>query len=1018
MANSYTISLVNIGTNPNDGTGEPLRTAFSKVNKNFSNVYSFAIDIANTAAYALTLASNVSGGGGGGGSGNANLVGYATLAYVANTVSNLVSLTRLNNALANLNYVNLGQLNNAIANISTVNLGALNNALANVNVTTLSNFTNVFNTIAANAANVAKVSIVSNLSANGTANGQAVYNSADGGLYIWRGNAWISPGAAFTPTANSISGVEIFTSFSLPTGPGDGRDFNGRQGFYNSNLYIKVGGAWTSYNSFITGSGTPVLSAGIITATELAAGSVIAGKIAAAAITSAEIAAGNITSSLLAANSIIAGKIAAGVVSATEIAANAIIATKIAANAITAEKIEANAITANKIAANAITAVQIAANAVYANAIMSNAITTDKIAANAITAVVVAANAIYGNSIMAGTITGDRIKANSVSGIVITANTLFANAIQAFSITSDRIAANAVTADKIDGRGLVIRDASGNPLFNVGGVLAASVTVQGSTKTLGTLAGLTPLQFTGSGTSFPSSPSINDVWLLTTTTPLTSQSNTYVYTSTGWSLFVPGGITGATGSPGSPGAPGTPGATGAQGRRGPAQIANAIVGTSWNDSLATAAIAGWGFGTANVLDQVTLYNTASGFSQTKFYNGTAWTAIDAYLNGNLLVNGTVGAAQIAAGSIDATKIAASSITADKLSVTNLSALSANIGYINAGSIGGAANFAGELSAAGGTFVGNLTAASGTFTGNLTAAGGTFSGSLSGATGEFAGTLRAGVLDLGALNGISTTYTYSAAPYTITAPTGKTSMRVTLQAGGGGGGGGSARAWGPGGFAPYRTAGGGGAGGLTIALFTNVAAGTQFKLYTGVGGVGGTTTDTPYTGYPGTGASGTSTYFTLASTGAVWATTTGGAGGLGVGTGTGGAAGTGSLPTGYISLSQAGQPGGIYTDYQWAAVRGGQGGSSKFGAGGIGGIATSALSSTGTRGGDGVLGAGGGGASAYYAWDGPGYYPGKGGDGTAVVEFFDPNSVVLKSTFDAVVTALRNGNYNLTGVTTT
>jgi len=761
MPNTYTINYINVGNTPNDGQGEPLRTAFVKINQNLSNVYSLANDAANVAANAATLAANAAAGGGGG---NVSLVGYATIGYVSNTISNLVNLTALNNALANLsavnltvlnnalanlNYVNLGQLNSAIANISTVNLGALNNALANVNVTSLPNFTNVINTIAANAANVAKVNIVSNLSANGTANGQAVYNSTNGGLYIWQGNAWISPSAAFTPTANSISGVEIFTTFTLPTGPGDGKDFNGRQGFYNNNLYIKVGGAWASYNSFITGSGTPVLSAGIITATELAAGSVIAGKIAAAAITSTEIAAGNITSSLLAANSIIAGKIAAGVITASEIATGTLTATQIAVNAITADKIAANAITADKIAANAVTAVTVAANAVYAAAIQSNAITADKIAANAVTAVSVAANSIYGNSIMAGTITGDRIlansvsgmvligntifgnaivansiegdriKANSVSGIVITANTLFANAIQAFSITSDRIAANAVTADKIDGRGLVIRDASGNPLFDVGGVLSAAVTVGVGGTTLGTLAGITPLQFTGSGSSFPGSPTINNVFKLTT------DNNTYVYTSTGWILFVPGGSTGqsayaaavAGGFVGTEAQwltslKGTNGVTTTvtlDGVRGTAQVAYATAGTSWSDSVANAGLASFGFAGKIVMDQVTLYNIVSAYSETRFWNGSAWTAIAAYLNGSLLVNGTVGATKIAASSITATQIAAGSITADKISVSSLSALSADIGTITTGRIQGDVVFSGSISAASGTFSGKLTA---------------------------------------------------------------------------------------------------------------------------------------------------------------------------------------------------------------------------------------------------------------------------------------------------------------------
>jgi hypothetical protein len=528
---SYSISNVNVGTYPNDGQGDSLRTAFVKVNENFNNVYAYA----NLAYYNGT-------GGGGNASGTSNFEGWpnisaTNLSILVNKLANVtpVNLTLLANALANVTTVNLGQLQNALANISFVNLGGLQNALASVNVTSLTNFTNVFNSITANA-NVRAVSLVSNLSANGTSNGQAVYNTTDGGLYIWRGNAWISPGASFTPTATSLSGVEIFTTFSLPTGPGDGRDFEGRQGFYNSNLYIKVSGSWTSYNSFITGSGTPVLSAGIITATELAAGAVIAGKIAAGAIRATDIAAANITASLIASNAIIAGKIDAGVISAREVATDAITASKIAANAIIADKIEANAITTNKIEANAITAVKIAVDAVYANAIQSNSIDTRVIRANAITAVQIAVDAVYANAIQSNSIDTRMLKANIITAVQIQANSVYANAIQSNSIdtrmlraniitaveldanavyarnisanaitankidanaiTTVHLSANAVTAAKIDSRGLAIRDLNGNILFSAGTGIGflSNISIDGSTVITGTgqtLTGLT-----------------------------------------------------------------------------------------------------------------------------------------------------------------------------------------------------------------------------------------------------------------------------------------------------------------------------------------------------------------------------------------------------------------------------------------------------------------------------------------------------------------------------------------------
>ena len=533
MSNTYSVSNVNIGTVANDGQGDPLRTAFVKINQNFVNVYAYA----NLAYY--------NGLGGGGGGGNiiyynnnitnvtyynntfANLVGYVNLTLLNAELANVraVNLANLNAELANIRAVDLSNLNvrlanltielgildNKLANVSVVNLSDVTNALANIsNITSLGNLGNIIGSIAANANAVARVTLVSNLSANGTANGQQVYNTTDGGLYIWRGNAWVSPGAAFTPTASSISGVEIFTVFSLPTGPGDGRDFDGRQGFYNSNLYLRTNGAWSSYNSFITGSGTPVLSAGIITATELAAGSVIAGKIGAAAISAAEIAAGAITANLIASNSIIAGKIAAGVISATEIAAGAITADKIGASSIYAGAIQANAITAGKIAAEAIFANNIAAYQITAGKIAANAITATEIAAlsiftrnltaGCVNADAITTNAVYAGAIQAGAITADKIEANAITAVKIAALSIYAGAIQSGAITADKIAANSITAakivagsitaDLIDSRGLTIRNSAGDIVVSAGGISGAIpvAVIGGGTTTLQNLA--------------------------------------------------------------------------------------------------------------------------------------------------------------------------------------------------------------------------------------------------------------------------------------------------------------------------------------------------------------------------------------------------------------------------------------------------------------------------------------------------------------------------------------------------
>jgi len=597
-------SNVNVGVNANDGSGDPIRTAFQKINDNF----------------AFILSSNI----GGGGSGNGGPAAYATLAgsaqsvdltFLNSTLANLsvvnlsrlyselanvnsvsltnlnnalttvgyvnltrlyselanvssVSLTNLNNALSTVGYVNLTSLGNALANLSSVNLDRLNNALAtvgsvnldnlnsalaNINYSALANVTNLITSISSNA--TPPVSIVNNLSTPGYSNGHVVFNATDGGLYVWNGTAWINPRElsrnanslssvqvvdelpvtgnfegrqvlynsalyiynngdfrsateVLTPSANALTGIEVYYGASLPN---PATSLAGRTLFWNadSNLYINVGGAWNNYNSYIIGSGSASLGAGsvnsaalqdnVITAQKIVSGAIIAGKIAAGAIGASEIAANAITAGKIAANAVVAGTIAAGVISSDQIAAESLVAAVIAANAIVAgkiaaaavsttelaagaitadkiatlavytealqanvvtaakiatgavyaEAIQANAVTAAKIAANSITAVQLAANAVYANAIQSNAITTDKIAANAITAVQIAANSIYANALQANSITTSSIAANAITAVQIAANAVYANAIESNAITSDKIAANAITSVKI-----------------------------------------------------------------------------------------------------------------------------------------------------------------------------------------------------------------------------------------------------------------------------------------------------------------------------------------------------------------------------------------------------------------------------------------------------------------------------------------------------------------------------------------------------------------------------------------
>lgn len=99
--------------------------------------------------------------------------------------------------------------------------------------------------------------------------------------------------------------------------------------------------------------------------------------------------------------------------------------------------------------------------------------------------------------------------------------------------------------------------------------------------------------------------------------------------------------------------------------------------TSWSTPPAATFPDG-----APVLNDVVTEYGSSGFSETRFWDGSAWAVITQVINGSLLVNGSIGAA--------------------KLGVTDLSAISANLGTITSGSLSlvGTNNFSVKSGSAG------------------------------------------------------------------------------------------------------------------------------------------------------------------------------------------------------------------------------------------------------------------------------------------------------------------------------
>ena len=184
-------------------------------------------------------------------------------------------------------------------------------------------------------------------------------------------------------------------------------------------------------------------------------------------------------------------------------------------------------------------------------------------------------------------------------------------------------------------------------------------------------------------------------------------------------------------------------------------------------------------------DIVVVVRTDTNAQEAYKHNGTSFAVVNNYIDGDLIVDGTISTDQIATNAV----------TANEILVTNLAAISANMGSITSGSldigsgtftvdtsgnmVATSATITGAITATSGTFAGSLSSADGTFTGTLSGVDGTFSGSLSSASGTFTGALSGGTISIGSGNSIFKAdsngiylgnATFGSAPFRVT-PTG-------------------------------------------------------------------------------------------------------------------------------------------------------------------------------------------------------------------------------------------------------
>lgn len=129
------------------------------------------------------------------------------------------------------------------------------------------------------------------------------------------------------------------------------------------------------------------------------------------------------------------------------------------------------------------------------------------------------------------------------------------------------------------------------------------------------------------GTDLYDTPNSNTQYIGIAVNKTTATEST-VKTDYVWSKF--------KGDQGVPGTPGTPGSDGSNGQRGTVQIIAS--GSSWSDTTAyNAIVAATGTAPMNH-DQVTITNGS--FVQTRVKSGASWIIPTAYIDGNLIVDGT------------------------------------------------------------------------------------------------------------------------------------------------------------------------------------------------------------------------------------------------------------------------------------------------------------------------------------------------------------------------------------------
>lgn len=205
---------INIGTTPNDGTGDPIRDAMEKINENFDEIYSSYIAEGSVTTGNSTVNTVISNTGG-------LVVSNSTISAVANTTNFTVGNASIKSVLTSSQlYVNgTSTVGSALVNTTSLALGnaTVNTVVSKVTLkisNTTSSFTaNSGNILVGNSTVNASVnsSVIKIASANLTSNTLTLGSSTDAA----NGYTYLPNGFKMNwgkVSANSSDGAALFTS--------------------------------------------------------------------------------------------------------------------------------------------------------------------------------------------------------------------------------------------------------------------------------------------------------------------------------------------------------------------------------------------------------------------------------------------------------------------------------------------------------------------------------------------------------------------------------------------------------------------------------------------------------------------------------------------------------------------------------------------------------------------------------------------------------------------------------------